>query len=66
MTHFTLEDLLNFTQKEKEMVQDITPITDKDQRLEPGAESIRNILAYNKALSIRKSEFIPSIRIVLN
>ena len=66
MAHFTLEDLLNFTQKEKEMVQDITSIKEQEQHLEPGAESLRNILAYNKALSVRKSEFIPSIRIVLN
>lgn len=65
MVNFTLEDLMQFTQKEEEMVNEIL-YKEEIQEMEPGDSSVRNLIAYNKALSVRKSERINQFRIVLN
>lgn len=66
MIHFTLEELVNFTLNEKKMVEDVLPSTGHDKDIEPAEQSIRNILGYSKALSVRKSKTMQQIHMVLN
>ncbi len=65
MTDFTLQDLLVFTQKEEVMVKEIFPEMDLS-RSEPCERSVKNLLAYSKALSIRKSSMLRKVSLVLN
>ncbi len=65
MTDFTLEDLLVFTQKEKEMIAEMK-LESEQHQLEPSESSVKNLLAYSKALSIRKSESLKKFTMVLN
>ncbi len=65
MTDFTLEDLLVFTQKEKEMIAEIR-LKGEQHQLEPSESSVKNLLAYSKALSIRKSKSLKKFSMVLN
>ena len=65
MVNFTLDELMKFAQKERQMVEEILPHMGIDNR-EPSESSVKNLLAYSKALSIRKSEKLETFRIVLN
>jgi hypothetical protein len=65
MIDFTLNDLMEFTQKEAEMVKAILPEMGLNNA-EPSERSVNNLLAYSKALSIRKSRTLKKISIVLN
>lgn len=65
MTDFTLNDLLDFTQKEEAMVKEFTP-QNGIAEMEPCERSVKNLLAYSKALSIRKSRKLKSLTLVLN
>lgn len=65
MVNFTLKDLMDFTQKESKMVENVLP-QDDIQALEPSESSVQNLLAYSKALSVRKSEYLEHIRLTLN
>jgi hypothetical protein len=64
MLHFTLDELANFTRKEEQMVKDLMPHA--GLHAEPSERSIQNILAYSKALSVRKSEHLQHMRMILN
>jgi hypothetical protein len=64
MLNYTLDELSDFTRKEEEMVRGLMP--DTRMHAEPSERSIQNILAYSKALSVRKSERLQHIRLVLN
>jgi hypothetical protein len=65
MVDFTLQDLMVFTQKEEEMVKDVLPETESIS-IEPSESSVKNLLAYSKALSIRKSLKLKTLNLVLN
>jgi hypothetical protein len=65
MVDFTLEDLLVFTQKEKEMIKELK-LNGEPHQLEPSDSSVKNLLAYSKALSIRKSKSLKTFTMVLN
>lgn len=65
MINFTLDDLMEFTQKEEEMVMEIMPEMGIPQP-EPCERSVKNLLAYSKALSIRKSRKLKTFSLVLN
>ncbi len=65
MTDFTLNDLLVFTQNEEVMVKEILPELGLSST-EPCERSVKNLLAYSKALSIRKSSKLNKFSLVLN
>jgi hypothetical protein len=64
MSHYTLDELADFTRKEEQMVRDLMPSA--AFHAEPSERCLQNILAYSKALSVRKSEYLQHIRLVLN
>lgn len=65
MVDFTLDDLMVFTQNENKMIEEIT-LKDEMHHLEPSEESVRMLLAYSKALSIRKSKTLDKFTLLLN
>jgi hypothetical protein len=66
MPHFTLQDLSDFTQNERKMVEGIFPLAKSNEELEPREEILQNILNYSKALSVRKSKKMNNFTMVLN
>jgi hypothetical protein len=68
MSNSTLDALANFSQNEQKLVQSlfgenqIAPV----EEFEPSALSVQNILNYSKALSVRKSEHLEHISLILN
>jgi hypothetical protein len=65
MQKFTHFDLLEITEKEGELKTLLTQ--QKEQKMySPKKETINNILGYSKALSIRKSDNLEFIELVLN
>ena len=65
MIHFTLDDLSEFTRNEVKMVNEILP-EPREEMVQPGEEAIRNILSYSRSISVRKSERIGNIHLMLN
>jgi hypothetical protein len=65
MIDFTIQELLDFTKMEEETVKEIDPVKESYQQ-NPSERSVNNLLAYSKALSIRKSRSIRVIATVLN
>jgi hypothetical protein len=65
MIDFTIQELLDFTKMEEETVKEIDPVMESNQQ-NPSERSVNNLLAYSKALSIRKSRSIRNIAVVLN
>jgi hypothetical protein len=65
MTDFTPEDLLELTKMEKEMMNELYA-SNIEVQSEPSNETVNFLLAYSKALSIRKSRSTNNIRLVLN
>lgn len=65
MVNFTLQDLMNFTQNESKMVENVLQ-QNEIQSMEPSESSVQNLLAYSKALSVRKSEYLKNFRLTLN
>lgn len=65
MVDFTLDDLMEFTQKEKEMIAEFR-LKDNQHQLEPSESSVKTLLAYSKALSIRKSKKLKTFTMMLN
>jgi hypothetical protein len=65
MLDFTLQELLDFTKMEEETVKEIAPVGELYDQ-DPSERSVKNLLAYSKALSIRKSRSINRIALVLN
>jgi hypothetical protein len=65
MTDFTLDELLKFTQEESKMVEETLPVCQGEQA-EPDESVLRNIIAYSKALSVRKSQHLRHLHLVLN
>jgi|688.fasta_scaffold1469328_2 hypothetical protein len=65
MNDFTLEDLKELTQMENDMMK-VLFASDIEDQCEPSNETVNTLLAYSKALSIRKSRSMNNIRLVLN
>jgi hypothetical protein len=65
MTDFTLEDLMELTQMENDMMNELFA-SDIEDQCEPSDEIVNTLLAFSKALSIRKSRSMNNIRLVLN
>ena len=63
MQNFTHFDYLEISEKEKELK---ALIENEEKIYSPKKETINNILNYSKALSIRKSETLDCIELVLN
>lgn len=70
MDNFTFDELADFSRREKQYLQDTFNFEQMAQTEEalykPSAESVNNILAYSKALSVRKSKNLHRIEVVLN
>jgi hypothetical protein len=66
MINFTFQDLLDFTKMEEETVKEIAFPEGDLRGNEPSERSVKNLIAYSKALSIRKSRSIQNIAVVLN
>ncbi|MFO0359917.1 MAG: hypothetical protein ACK50N_05425 [Flavobacteriales bacterium] len=66
MSHFTLQDLVDFTQNERKMVEDVLPTATHDREVEPSEACLRNILDYSKALSVRTSKKMKQVHVILN
>lgn len=65
MQKFTHFNYLEITQKEQELKLLLTE-KKEDKMYGPKQETIDNILSYSKALSIRKSEHLDFIELILN
>ena len=65
MNDFTFEDLMEITQMENDMMK-VLFASDIEDHCEPSNETVNTLLAYSKALSIRKSRSMNHIRLVLN
>ena len=65
MTNFTSENFMELAQMENEMMKELFA-SDIEDQCEPSDETVNTLLAYSKALSIRKSRSMNSIRQVLN
>jgi hypothetical protein len=65
MTNFTSENFMELAQMENEMMKELFA-SDIEDQCEPSDETVNTLLAYSKALSIRKSRSMNSIRLVLN
>lgn len=65
MTDFTLDELLEFTHMEDQMINEMFSRNTEDP-CELSNDTVNTLLAYSKALSIRKSRSMQHIRVVLN
>ena len=65
MQEFTHSDLLEISKQEEEL-KAILGCEDENKDFSPKQETISNILNYSKALSIRKSDNLDYIELVLN
>jgi hypothetical protein len=65
MTNFTPEDLMDLTNMENEMMNELYA-SDIESHVEPSNKTMNFLLAYSKALSIRKSRSTSNIHMVLN
>lgn len=65
MVNFTLDDLMEFTQKEEKLLRDIFPIQNTNC-IEPSEKTMSSIIAYSKAISIRKSKKMNHFKMLLN
>ncbi|MFT4679953.1 MAG: hypothetical protein ACI84C_000950 [Flavobacteriales bacterium] len=70
MIDYTLDDLTEFTRVERQMLNDIFKqdqmIQSKDRLFVPKEDSVNRIMAYSKALSVKKSRSLDTILVVLN
>jgi hypothetical protein len=68
MSNFTLEALASFSRDEQKLIDSLygKKTIAEDEKLEPSAFSVQHVLNYSKALSIRKSENLEHIKIILN
>lgn len=66
MTDFTFQDFVNFSKKEKEMVEKVLPALNFEEETGPSEETLRFLTDYSKALSVRSSKKLNRISMVLN
>ena len=64
---YTLKDLVKFTKEEGSIIESIfNPGKVNLKKVKPSKQAIDNILNYSKALSIRKSDNLDNIEMILN
>jgi hypothetical protein len=63
-----LNELSNFTQKEKDMITTLGLVSNEMEhdRMKPSKQTVQNILNYSKAHSCRKSKILNQIEMILN
>jgi hypothetical protein len=66
MLHFTLDDLADFTKNEEQMVNNLFAAQERELEFGPSQHSVDRILDYSRAYSVRRSERIQFVRMVLN
>lgn len=67
MKNSTLEALAQFSRIEKDLTSSVLPESSSGEaEYAPSTTTVQNILNYSKALSVRKSERISNMFIVLN
>lgn len=66
MTDFTFQDFVNFSKKEKEMVEKVLPALQSEDEMGPSEETLRFLTDYSKALSVRQTKKLNRISIILN
>ena len=62
---FTLEDLAQFTREEAAIAQSLG-LTKEEEIVKAPQHIVDNVLNYSKALSVRKSEKLGTIEMLLN
>ncbi|NND76939.1 MAG: hypothetical protein HKN39_02000 [Flavobacteriales bacterium] len=65
MVNFTFEDLQDLQDREKSMFTDIAHIAE-ELEISPKESTIKNILNYSRALSVRESKTIKQVEMILN
>ena len=65
MVNFTFEDLQDLKNQEKSMFMHFANNAEEIE-ISPKKSTINNILNYSKALSVRDSELIKKIKMILN
>ena len=64
---FTLDELAQFTQHEKEQLNQLGLVdVEHVPHLSPKKSTVENILNYSKALSVKKSSTIGNVEMLLN
>ena len=63
MENVTLDDLANFSKREKELSEEIFG---NDVKIGPSEGAIKQILDYERVLSVRESQHLPDITMILN
>ncbi len=63
MENVTLDDLANFSKRENELSKEIFG---NDVKIGPSEGAIKQILDYEKVLSVRESKNLPNISMILN
>ena len=65
MKHFTALNFKKLTEEEKALNELLQPKKENESKM-PSQESVNNILAYSKSLSVRKSKHLGFLENVLN
>ena len=65
MANFTLKDLVEFTQTEKKMIEEVLH-PDLYEKAQPSDNAVNNVLAYAKAVSIRPGKKLGHYSMILN
>ncbi len=65
MKNSTLDALAQFSKSEKELTKAVFSGTDA-AKMNPRKDTVRNILNYSKALSVRKTKTLDRVFLVLN
>lgn len=66
MRNSTLKDLSDFASKEKQMLDELHQQIERQENQGPSEYTVNNLLNYSKALSVRKSESMRHIKMLLN
>ena len=66
MNHFTFFDFQELNKEEKALNKLFKKENTEEDKLQPSLKSVKNVLSYSKALSIRKSEHFGTIEQLLN
>jgi hypothetical protein len=68
MSNSTLDALAHFSRNEQKLTEGLFGETQSaaNESYEPSAFSVQHVLNYSKALSVRKSEHLEHITVILN
>lgn len=66
MKNSTLDALAHFSRNEKKLTDQVVPASMSAEEESPSDQTVQNILNYSKALSVRRSQQMDNVFIVLN